>query len=176
MSGFAEFRSAVSEKKSKYVSINERQGKPYCFFNKAEKHKLGRGRWELALSSFVEFHSAVSKKSKMSQQIRGQGGYLVFLIGPKNANLVEDVEILLPVKFHWILFRGFRGKVENVSANQSLGWPSCFSDQPEKHKLGRGLWDLASCQVLLNSFQWFERRSKQEPQGALIAHLSTMGS
>ena len=52
------------------------------------------------LSSFVEFHSAVSdEKSKMSQQIRGQGGYLVFPIGPKNTNLVEDVEILLPVKF-----------------------------------------------------------------------------
>ena len=35
----------------------------------------------------------------MSQPIRGQGGRLVFPIGPKNKNLVEDVEILLPVKF-----------------------------------------------------------------------------
>ena len=35
----------------------------------------------------------------MSQQIRGKGGHLVFLIGPKNTNLVEDVEILLPIKF-----------------------------------------------------------------------------
>ena len=34
----------------------------------------------------------------MSQPIRGQGGHLVFSIGPKNTNLVEDVEILLPVK------------------------------------------------------------------------------
>ena len=34
----------------------------------------------------------------MSQQIRGQGGHLVFPIGPKNTNLVEDVEIYLPVK------------------------------------------------------------------------------
>ena len=34
----------------------------------------------------------------MSQPIRGQGGHLVFLIDPKNTNLVEDVEILLPVK------------------------------------------------------------------------------
>ena len=52
------------------------------------------------LSSFVEFHSAVSEeKSKMSQPIRGQGGHLVFPIGPKNTNLVEGVEILLPVKF-----------------------------------------------------------------------------
>ena len=35
----------------------------------------------------------------MSQPIRGQGGHLVFPIGPKNTNLVEDFEIWLPVKF-----------------------------------------------------------------------------
>ena len=35
----------------------------------------------------------------MSQPIRGQGGHLDFPISPKNTNLVEDVEILLPVKF-----------------------------------------------------------------------------
>ena len=114
------------------------------------------------LSRFVEFHSAVSEeKSKMSQPIRGQGGYFVFPIGPKNTNLVEDVEILLPVKFRWILFSGFRGEVENVSANQRPGRPSCFSDRPKKHKLGGGRWDLASYQVLLNSVQRFQRRSRK---------------
>ena len=145
----------------------------------------------------------------MSQPIRGQGGHLVFLIrpqntnlvegveillpikfrwipfsgfrgevenvsanqrpgwpscfsiGPKNTNLVEDVEILLPVKFRWIPFSGFRGEVENVSANQRPGLPSCFYDRPEKHKLGRGRWDLASCQVSLNSVQRFQRRSRK---------------
>ena len=36
----------------------------------------------------------------MSQPIRGQGGDLVFPIGPKkNTNFVEEVEILLSVKF-----------------------------------------------------------------------------
>ena len=35
----------------------------------------------------------------MSQPIRGQGGDLVFPISPKNTNLVEDIEFLLPVKF-----------------------------------------------------------------------------
>ena len=74
----------------------------------------------------------------MSQPIRGQGGHLVFPISPKNTNLVEDVEILLPVKFRWVSFSGFRGEVENVSANQRPGRPSCFSDRPKKHKLGRG--------------------------------------
>ena len=114
------------------------------------------------MSSFVEFRSAVSEeKSKMSQPIRGQGGHLVFPIGPKNTNLVEDVEILLPIKFPWIPFSGFRGEVENVSANQRPGRPSCFSDRPEKHKFGRGRWDLASYQVSLNSVQRFQRRSRK---------------
>ena len=142
----------------------------------------------------------------MSQPIRGSGGHLVFPIGPKNTNLVEGVEILLPVKFRWIPLSGFRGEVENVSANQRPGrpfcfwvgpkntnlvegveillpvkfrWipisrfrgevenvsanqrpgrPSCFSDRSEKHKLGRGRWDLASCQVSLNSVHRFQRR------------------
>ena len=66
----------------------------------------------------------------MSQPIRGQCGHLVFLIGLNKTNLVEDVEILLLVKFRLILFSGIREEVENVSANQWPGWPSCFSDRP----------------------------------------------
>ena len=100
----------------------------------------------------------------MSQPIRGQGGYLVFLISLKNPSLVEDVEILLPVKFCWILFSGFRGKVElnwfeeKLKMSQQIrgqGGHFVFSDPPEKHKLGRGCWDLASYQVLSNSFHSF---------------------
>ena len=34
----------------------------------------------------------------MSQPIRGKGGHLVFRIGPKNTNLVEDIDTLMPVK------------------------------------------------------------------------------
>ena len=48
-----------------------------------------------------------------------------------------------------------------ATTTQRLGWPSCFSNRPEKHKLGRGLWDLASYQVLLNSIQRFQRRSRK---------------
>ena len=42
----------------------------------------------------------------------GPGGNFYSLFGPKNTNLVEDVMILLPVKFCWIPFSGFRGKVK----------------------------------------------------------------
>ena len=67
----------------------------------------------------------------MTQPIMGHGGHLVLPIGPKNTDLVKEVEILLPVKFRRILFSGFRGEVENVSANQRLGRPSCFSNRPK---------------------------------------------
>ena len=37
----------------------------------------------------------------MSRPIIGQGGHLVFFsINPKNIKLVEDVEVLLTVKFY----------------------------------------------------------------------------
>ena len=91
----------------------------------------------------------------------GQDGHFCLLIGMKNTNLVEDVQILLPVKFCWILFSSYRGEVENVSANQRPGRPSRFSDRPEKHKLGRGRWDHASYQVWLNSVQQLQRRSRK---------------
>ena len=73
----------------------------------------------------------------VSPPIRGQGGHLGFPISLKNTNLVEHIEILLPVKFLPIQFSGFRGEVKNVSTNLRPGRPSCFSDRPEKHKLGR---------------------------------------
>ena len=97
----------------------------------------------------------------MYQPIRGRGGHLVYPIGPKNTKLVGDVEILLPVKCHWIPFSGFKTEVENVSANQRPGRPTCFSNRPEKYKLGRGRWYLATCQMSLNSVQRFQNRSRK---------------
>ena len=138
-------------------------GCPFLFTFQPKKHKLGRGRLGLA-SCQVSLNSGLRfqrKSSNMSHPIRGQGGHIVFSISPKNTNLVEGVEILLPIKFRWIPFSGFRGEVENVSANQRPGRPFCYSDRPEKHKLGRGRWDLASYQVSVNSVQWFQRRSRK---------------
>ena len=56
----------------------------------------------------------------------------------KNTNLIEDVEILTSVKFRLNPFSDGRGEAKNVSANQRPGRPSCFSERPEKHKLGIG--------------------------------------
>ena len=41
---------------------------------------------------------------------------IIIIIDPKNLHLVEDFKIVLPVKFGWILFSGFRGEVENVKS------------------------------------------------------------
>ena len=76
------------------------------------------------------------------------------LIGPK-IQLGRGRLILLPLRFHWIPFSGFREEVANDSA-QRPGLLSCFSTRPEK-KFSRGRWDRASCQVLLNSIQRFQR-------------------
>ena len=73
------------------------------------------------------------KLSKKSQQIRGYDGHLVFLIGTKNINLVENVEILLSVKFCCIPLSGVRGEVENISDNQRPARQSCFTDRPGKN-------------------------------------------
>ena len=86
----------------------------------------------LLMSSFVKF--CLEEKSNIAQSIRGQGGHLVFLIGPTSTNLVEDIKILLPVKFRWNLLSGLR-EVENVSGNKSPRWPSYFSDRPENTNL-----------------------------------------
>ena len=92
------------------------------------------------------------------------GRPFLFTDGPEKHNcliLVEDVRILLSVKFCWIPFSGFRGKVENVSANQRPARPSCFFwIGPKKHKIGRGRWDLASCQVSLKTVKRFQRSRK----------------
>ena len=79
----------------------------------------------------------------------GQGGHFCSLISPKNTNLVSDVEILLPIKFPWIPFSGFRGEVENVSANQRPGQQSCFSIGPKNTNLVEDL------EILLHvKFRW----------------------
>ena len=59
----------------------------------------------------------------MSQPIIGQGGHLVFPIG---INLVEDVEILLPVKCHWIPFCGSKGEVQLCELIRGQGRPLIF--------------------------------------------------
>ena len=54
-------------------------------------------------------------------------------IGPINKNLVEDIGILLPVKFRWIPLIGFKGEVENVPPNQRSGGNLGFPMGPKNY-------------------------------------------
>ena len=113
------------------------------FSNGSGKHKLGRGRWDLAscqvpLNSEVILSFPVSfkyylvlkmhlkiafskEKSKMYQSIESRGGHLGFPIGQNTIKLWENDEILLPVKFRWIPFGGFREEVENFANQRGQG-------------------------------------------------------
>ena len=55
--------------------------------------------------------------------------HLGFLIGPKNTNLVEDIEILLSINFRQIQFSGFRAvlKVKKIPFADSMSLTLCKS-------------------------------------------------
>ena len=90
----------------------------------------------------------------------GQGDQFCLLIDPKNTNVVRNVEILLPVKLRWIPLGRFQRRSRKCVSQSEAGWPSWFSDQSEKHKLGRGRLDLTFCQVSLNSVLLIQRSRK----------------
>ena len=150
------FPSAVSDEKSK-ISQPVRSHGCYLFSRSVQNPKLVIRRWDLASSqvSFNSVHRFQRRSRKCLSQSEARAVILLFRSARKNTNLVEDVEILLPVKFRWIPLSSFREEVENGSAKQRPGRPSCFSDRPEKHKLSKGHWDLDSSQVPLNWFQQF---------------------
>ena len=97
----------------------------------------------------------------MSQPIRGHVGHFGFLSARKTI-LVEDIEILLPVNF--VEFRKMviaRVDVKNASANQRPEWQSCFSDRPEKHKLGRGQCVFATCECFFEIHSLFSHKKSK---------------
>ena len=139
-SSFVEFHSAVSEEKSKMSQPIRGQDSHLVFPIGQKKHKPGTGRWDLA-SCYISLNSVQrfqSRSRKCLSQSEARAAILFFQISQKNTNLVEDVEILPSVTFHSLPFSGFRGEIENGSANQRTGRPSCFSDLPKKQKFGRG--------------------------------------
>ena len=131
------------------------------FCDRSEKHFLGRGRWDIA-SCEVSLNSVRRRSRKCLGQSVARAIILFFFdqSPEKTKHLVEDIKILVPVRFRWILFSGFR-YVKNIAANRKQGPPFCFFFLiGQKHKLCRGRWNLASYQVSLNSCQRFKRSWK----------------
>ena len=79
----------------------------------------------------------------------GQGGNFYSLFGPKNTNLVEDVKILLPVKFAEFRSAVSEKKSKYVSANQRPGRPSCLWISPKITNLVENVENLLSVK-----FRW----------------------
>ena len=112
-------------------------------------------------SSFVAFRSAVAqKKLKMSQPIRVKDGHIWSSIGPKNTNVVENVEILLSVKFREHSVQHFERRSWKCISQSEAVRPSWISDRPDKYKLDRKRWGFASCQVWLKYSVVAEKTSK----------------
>ena len=106
--------------------------------------------------------------STMCNLFDGQHGRpFLFTDRSKNTNLVEDLEILLSVKFSWIQFSGFRGEVKKVSARS--GRPSCFSDRPQNTHLVEDIEILHPIKYLWIRFSGF--RGEVENGLANQSHL-----
>ena len=69
----------------------------------------------------------------------GQGSYLDFPISSKNTDMVEEIEILLLVKFHWILFNGFQRRSRKCFSQSEALRPSCLHLNFWSHDLDRQL-------------------------------------
>ena len=80
---------------------------------------------------------------------------------PKNTNLVEDFQYLLLFKFLQNLLSNWRVKAENVSTNQRPD-NRLVHRLIQKHKLGKGCWVLAFCQLSSKSISRFWRSWKCE--------------
>ena len=128
-------------------------------FQSARTYTLGRGHWDLAscqvsLNSVQRFQR---RSWKCLSQSDAGAAILFFRSVRKRWTWVEDVETLLPVKFCWFPFRSFRWEVENVSANQMPGRPSCFSDRPKKVNSVEDVETLLPvkfCWFPFRSFRW----------------------
>ena len=113
--------------------------------------KLGRGRWDPASCQvLLEFCSVIGfqRRSWKSLSRSEARVAILFFRGPKNTNLVEDVEILLLVKFR-ILFSRFREKVENVIVNDGRTddghfslWLRCTKNQAKTSAYFESEWEV----------------------------------
>ena len=114
-------------------------------------HKLSKRRIKSCfLSSFIEFHSAVSeKKSKMSHAIRGQGGHLVFFL-----DLASWQDLITIERFQ----RSWKCLSQSDAGTAILFFQSARKYKLSKRRIKK---NLTSCQVSLNSIQRLQRRSRK---------------
>ena len=126
----------------------------------AAPHKLSTGCWDLAscqvLLSSVQPVSEEKSKNVSANQRPGRPS--CFYYRPGYTNLVEDIEILLPVKFCWIPFSEFQRSSWNMSQPiRGQGGHLVFIIGPKNTNL------VEDVEILLPvKFRWIPFNSSEE--------------
>ena len=134
------------------------------FFRSARKHKLVRGHWDLA-SCQVSLNSIqrLQRRSlKCLNQSEAETAILCFGSARKTQTWLRTLRSSFLLSF-WILLRGFRGEVENASANQRPGMSSCFSIDPKTINLVGGVEILLPVKLRWILFSGFRGEIKNCP-------------
>ena len=119
----------------------------------------------------------------MSQQIRCQGGYLVFSDRPEQQKLSRGRWNFASCQVSLNAVQQFQRRSRKHFSQSETRAAILIFGSAQKHKLCREFWDLASCQVSWNSVQQFQRRSqtcvkvttddsRRTVDGRTIVHLS----
>ena len=139
--------------------------------------RICQDNWVLA--SFQVSSNSLQQFQRKSWKCQGGQPQSWFSNRPKNTNLVEYVEIFLPVKFRWIMLSSCREEVENFSAKLKARTAILvFSYQqvilvfwsaerkPQKTWYKKLSYCNCSCflSILSYSIQWFQRRSLKSLQ------------
>ena len=134
----------------------------------APKHEHGRGRWDLS-SCQISMNSVqrFQKRSRICLSQSETRSAIVYFGSARKTQTWQRtlISCLLSifVEFRWCLQRRSRKCLRKSEAIWFFG-----SDR--KYKLGRARWDLASCQVSLNSVQRTSRKciSQLEATAAIL--------
>ena len=149
------------------ISANQKPGRPSWFSNKSKKdvEALLPGSWHLIPSLFWAclWSNCWDQFSRTSRVFSPLFTYNI----PRYFLNFAFCQVSLN-SFNWL----WRKKIENISNNQTPGWPSLFSDQIEKHKLGRGRWYLV---FRLIPFWQLLQRKKIENASANLRPGSNLG-
>ena len=127
------FLSSFVKRNWNCLSQSERSS---WFSDRTETNMVEDVEYSISLKIPRKPFSSCREVEKYVGQSEARATILIFPIG---SNLAEDIEILLLVKFHCILFSGCRGEVENVSANRSQGDHLCFLIDPKNTHLVENL-------------------------------------
>ena len=181
LSNFFESRSAVSEKKLKMsqpirgwgfhlvfpispkTQTSQRPLPSLCFSGRSGKKRWLP--WPLIDCDIFDFsdETAERKSTKFDRKQDDNVLYQVCVFGPIWKTRWSPWPLV-----GWDIFDFFSNSVQRFQRrsrkclSQSEARAAIlFFRSAQKHKLGRGHWDLLSCQISLNSVQRFQRRSRK---------------